>query len=72
MSLISGIGLVGVFIAWLVFRDSVLAALPGDIAVALLLHGIAWLVLIGGISLIATAPARLSFKAGAATEENIT
>ena len=54
-SLIGGIGLVGVFLAWLALRDSVMAAVSTAIAAPMLLHGIAWLVLIGGVSLLAAA-----------------
>ncbi len=54
-SLIGGIGLVGVFLAWLAFRDNVMAAVSTAIAAPVLLHGIAWLVLIGGVSLLAAA-----------------
>ena len=59
-SLISGIALVVVFVTWLGLRDGLLTPVSNGIAVPLLLHGIAWMVLIGGVSLIAAASAAMS------------
>jgi hypothetical protein len=59
-SLMSGVSLVVVFVAWLGLRDGLLATVSDGIVVPLLLHGIAWIVLIGGVSLIATASAAMS------------
>lgn len=81
-SLISGIGLVVVFVAWLGLRDGLLATVSIGIAVPLLLHGIAWIVLLGGVSLIAAASAAVShpgdrdrdldrFDAGRTVESNL-
>ncbi|WP_104087608.1 hypothetical protein [Cryobacterium sp. N19] len=54
-SLIGGIGLVVVFYAWLALRDSLITAVSTGIAIPIFLHGIAWLMLMGGVSLIAVA-----------------
>jgi hypothetical protein len=61
-SLLSGIGLVVAFVAWIGLRDGLLATVSNGIAVPLLLHGIAWIVLIGGVSLIAAASAGKTSK----------
>lgn len=50
---VGGIILVGLFFTWLVVREGVLSALPADETGRVLLHGMAWLCLIGGISLLA-------------------
>lgn len=54
-SLIGGIGLVVVFFAWLALRDELIATVSSGFAISMVLHGVAWLVLIGGVSFIATA-----------------
>jgi asparagine N-glycosylation enzyme membrane subunit Stt3 len=59
-SLTSGIGLVVAFIAWLGLRDGLISTVSNGIVVPLLLHGIAWMVLIGGVSLLAAASAAMS------------
>lgn len=60
VSLIGGIGLVVAFIAWLGLRDGLISTVSNGTVVPLLLHGIAWMVLIGGVSLLAAASAAMS------------
>lgn len=48
-----GIVLVGLFFTWLGARDALLAVVALDETGRLLLHGVAWLGLIGGVSLLA-------------------
>lgn len=58
--LIGGVILIGAFLAWLVARSTVLdVAGVGGAAdlVALLLHGIAWAILLTGVALIASVAA---------------
>ena len=52
---IGGVALIGAFLAWLVLRANVmeLIGLTGDLGVGLALHLVAWLLLIGGVSLTA-------------------
>lgn len=53
--LVGGIGMVALFFVWLAVRETVLASVSSGLAVPTLVHGFAWLVLVGGASLIAGA-----------------
>ncbi len=54
--LIGGVALIGGFLTWLVMRAEFMELIgqTGNMSVGLALHSVAWLTLIGGVSLLAT------------------